>query len=233
MSTAPTAPGQPYKLAQPFAPRWTVRSVVLAGTVTLAIFLLLPWMETFSELPEPDRTLRQVDTQTLPPPPPPPPPETIQEQASRDLDLPRPQMTVTQQTIAPPRPQLDLNIELGEVGGDFAVNFQVGGTDLAAQIDNLIFEVGELDQAPAPLARLNPLYPPRARMRRIEGVVVVEFLVTETGEVRDPTVRSSQPGDIFTSAALRAVQRWRFNPGIRDGEAVVTRVRQRISFTLQ
>lgn len=220
-------------LAPRFAPRWTLQSVLLAGTVTLGMFLLLPWMETLSAMPEADRTLREVETLSLPPPPAPPPPETVMEDAPRPVDVPEPRLDLPRRTLNPPRPQLDLNIELGEIGGDFAVDFQVGAADLAAQVEKMIFEIGELDQAPRPLARLNPVYPPRARMRRIEGEVVVEFVVTADGDVRDVTVTSSSPGDTFTAAALRAIRRWRFEPGVRGGEAVDTRVRQRVSFSLQ
>jgi protein TonB len=214
------------------APRWTVRSIMLSATITLGMYLLLPYLETLSSLPEQDTTVRSVETTRLAPPAPPPPPRTFEKKEPL-TDVPRPELTQPRQQLSPVEVSMSLEMALGDIGGDFAVNFGVEQNELAGQIRELIFDIGDLDNPPRPLARLNPVYPPRARMRRIEGEVVVEFVVDPDGTVRNVEVISSRPGDLFTSAATRAIQRWRFSPGTREGSPVATRVRQKVTFSLQ
>lgn len=85
-----------------------------------------------------------------------------------------------------------------------------------------------------PVVRIPPLYPPAARRRRIEGYVVVEFTVTETGAVRDPKIVGAQPPGVFDRAVLRAVRRWRFQPKRgKDGKPMAVRARQRLEFRLR
>jgi len=216
-----------------YAPRWPLRSLLLAGTITLGMYMLLPYLQTFSGSVEADTTIRSLDIIDLPPPPLPPPPEEIFDAATTQVNTPKPQLDMPRQMMNPAPPSMNLEMALGDVRGDFSVEFGVRGTDLTQQVRDLIFEIGELDQPPRPLARLDPVYPPRARMRRIEGEVVTEFVVDPDGSVKNVQVVSSRPGEIFTNSAIRAIQRWRFSPGMKDGQAVTTRVRQKVTFSLQ
>lgn len=221
------------KIRPSTSPRWPVRAIALAAAITLGTYLLLPYLETLSPEPQADTSLRRIERADLSPPPPPPPPEPIFEEASSPVDTPKPQLELPKRVINPAPPSMNLEMALGNLQGDFAVEFGVRQTDLTQQVQKLIFEIGDLDQPPRPLARLSPIYPPRARMRRIEGDVLLEFVVDPDGTVRNVEVISSRPADTFTDAALRAVRRWKFSPGTKDGRAVTTRVRQKVSFTLQ
>ncbi len=49
--------------------------------------------------------------------------------------------------------------------------------------------------------------------------MLVEFIVEETGRVLDPRVLDSTDR-VFEEATLRAVAKWRFEPGTRDGRIV-------------
>lgn len=84
----------------------------------------------------------------------------------------------------------------------------------------------------APIVRVNPIYPNRARTRGIEGFVVVEYTVNRTGSVANArVVRSTNP--VFERAALHAVNRWRYKPRIVNNEAVnVTGIQTKLSFRL-
>jgi len=213
-------------------PRWTIRSVLLSVTLTLGMYLLLPYLETLSPEPERENTVRSVETASLAPPAPPPPPRTFEQEEAK-TDTPKPQLEVTPQQLSPIAASMNLEMALGDLSGDFSVNFGVQQTELVEQVRDMIFEIGDLDEPPRPLARLNPVYPPRARMRRIEGEVVVEFVVNPDGTVRNVEVISSRPGETFSDAAVRSIQRWRFAPGTKEGLAVPTRVRQKVTFSLQ
>jgi protein TonB len=214
-----------------FAPRWTWRSVVLAGTVSLGVYLLLPYLETLSAPPEKSASVRSVTTAKLPPPPP-PPPRVKKSATDAKPQTPKPQMQQLRRRLAPMQAAMNLSMAMGDVGGDFSVNFGISADALGDQVKQLVFEISDLDEPPRPLARLKPIYPPQARMRKIEGLVVVEFVVGPDGTARDIEVVSSQPGDVFTSAAIRAIGRWRFTPGTKGGKAVSTRVRQKVEFRL-
>lgn len=83
-------------------------------------------------------------------------------------------------------------------------------------------------QAPAPVAetksdapkivpakvisRAPPRYPSRALKNGQEGWVQVSFYVNTDGVPEDITVKASEPGSTFDSAAVKSVEKWRFSP---------------------
>ena len=91
-----------------------------------------------------------------------------------------------------------------------------------------------MDGSYVPIFQVPPQYPRRAAERGIEGCVVLKYVVTEVGSVRDPQVVQSIPQGIFDRAAIRAALRYKYKPLIRDGNAVeVEGVTQRITFVLE
>lgn len=212
------------------APRWTWRVTILAAGVTLLLFLALPSLEMMAHPPEKMLEVRSIKTVELPPPP--PPVKRIKPPARSAPKTPKPQLPSMKRSLAPLQAVMNLDVAMGEVGGDFSVGFGVTSDELTGQMAELVFELSELDEKPQPLTRLTPIYPPRARMRKIEGVVVVEFVVAEDGTARGIEVISAQPSSIFTEAAKSAIARWRFSPGTKAGKAVASRVRQTVKFNL-
>jgi len=65
-------------------------------------------------------------------------------------------------------------------------------------------------------------FPAAARAAGIEGVVRVRYDVDVEGRVRSAVIVSAEPSGVFEAAALQAVRSWRFRPGRRAGELVVT-----------
>ncbi|MGB5576344.1 MAG: TonB family protein [Woeseiaceae bacterium] len=100
-----------------------------------------------------------------------------------------------------------------------------------------------LDPAPGPapaavssLKRLKyvaPKYPRSAQRRNLSGWVDVVFTVDSSGLVKDINVRDSEPGDTFVNAAVKAVEKWEFEPAIEDGLIVEKRVGVRMMFALE
>ena len=85
-----------------------------------------------------------------------------------------------------------------------------------------------------PIVRVQPVYPRRALTRNIEGWVLVEFVVTETGNVRDPVVLVAEPPGFFERAALNAVVKFKYKPKVDGGEPVaVSGVRNRFVFEME
>lgn len=75
-------------------------------------------------------------------------------------------------------------------------------------------------------------YPTAAMRARQEGWVVVSFTVDPDGKTSDVKVVESQPRHVFDRAAIDAVERYRFNPAMKDGTAVSSVKQQRIEFKL-
>jgi len=96
--------------------------------------------------------------------------------------------------------------------------------------DAVSFSVSDRDAQP--LVRIEPQYPPRAAERGVEGSCQVVFDVTPDGtptNIRILTCDSS----LFERASIRAVERWRYQPRIVDGQAVArTGVQTRFDFEL-
>lgn len=66
--------------------------------------------------------------------------------------------------------------------------------------------------------RSTPVYPANARSMRQTGVVRVEVLIDESGQVA--AVQNTSGPVLLQSAARDAVRKWRFKPFVRDGQPV-------------
>jgi protein TonB len=90
------------------------------------------------------------------------------------------------------------------------------------------------DGSYVPIFKVPPIYPRRAQERGIEGCVMLEFVVTKVGAVRDPVVLWSIPSGIFDRAAMRSALKFKYKPQIRDGEAIeVKGVLNQITFIIE
>jgi protein TonB len=78
----------------------------------------------------------------------------------------------------------------------------------------------------------SPDYPERARLRNLEGRVVMIADIGPDGAVLDVRLQTSSGHDLLDRAALEAVRRWRFSPAREDGRAVRDRVLIPIGFHL-
>jgi protein TonB len=219
---------------QSMAPKWTWRSLVFAAGGTLLLFGVLPVLEKLDPPEMEVLKVRELQTVSLPLPPEPPP--ELREPEPR---LQEPEMEMNLPEIAPPadpvQPQsipVDLAVGIGDVAANFHSDFSVMDPNLTSGMAKTLFEIAELDQGLRPVVQMRPQYPPQARMRRLEGHVSVEYIVGVDGKVRDVRVIESTPEGVFDRVTERAVARWTFRPGRKNGVAVATRVRQRIDFTL-
>lgn len=215
-------------------PAWSWRSAGFALVATAGIYVLLPLMERISQPPSDVVETRELRTVEVPPPRQPPPPRRPRTESSvTRKDLPQPELRETRPKMEPQRLRVELEIGPGDVRGDFQTEFAVTGEAMAAGLENPVFEIAELDTPPRALSRMRPLYPPRARVRKVEGYVVVEFVVGVDGTVTEVHIVESRPPGVFETSVRRTVAAWRFEPGRKGGRAVPARVSQRIDFNLQ
>ena len=90
------------------------------------------------------------------------------------------------------------------------------------------------DRDVIPLYRPTPQYPDRARRLGLEGWVLVEVDVAETGAVSAARVIDSEPAEVFDRAARTAALKSRYRPKVVDGKAVPQiGIRARITFKLE
>lgn len=131
-------------------------------------------------------------------------------------------------TIDPPKipVNMDSNIRQiipptgpGVVGGKGEFNW----TDITGLVG--------LDRTPATRLQVSPIYPYEAKKNGLAGQVVVDFVVDERGDVAQARVVSSSDR-VFEEAATRAVMKWKFEPGRRNGGVVPFRMVIPIQFNL-
>jgi periplasmic protein TonB len=96
----------------------------------------------------------------------------------------------------------------------------------------VVFAAADLDQPPRATVRTPPVYPYRARQRRVEGTLQVRFMVRRDGTVGEVIIEAADPPGVFEDAVRDAVQRWRFEPGRLAGEAVAAWVVMPITFDM-
>ncbi|HEV2563358.1 MAG TPA: TonB family protein [Rhizomicrobium sp.] len=65
-------------------------------------------------------------------------------------------------------------------------------------------------------------YPPVSRRLGEEGSVLVKYVITETGEVSNPSVQKSSGYARLDEAATQCVKDWRFKPATQGGRAIAT-----------
>jgi len=110
-----------------------------------------------------------------------------------------------------------------------------------ASVDSSKVDLGGLDLGGAPsdadavpVVRVEPIYPPYAQQRGLEGWVLVEFDIGPSGNVLNPKVLESNPARIFDEAAINTIKKWKYKPQVKDGKPLITRgLSVRITFKLE
>ena len=98
-----------------------------------------------------------------------------------------------------------------------------------AQSDNSPVAVSSLKR----VRYVAPKYPRSAERRNLSGWVDLVFTVAIDGSVKDITVRNSEPGEVFVNAAIRAVEKWEFEPVVSDGAVIEKRAAVRMMFAIE
>jgi TonB family protein len=86
---------------------------------------------------------------------------------------------------------------------------------------------------PVPILKVPPAYPEEAKNEKVQGVVVLELRISETGAVTDIKVLQD-PDRRLSAAAIEAVKQWQFKPA-KDpaGKPVSVRTAITINFALR
>jgi len=150
----------------------------------------------------------QPTRQTQSPPAPPKPPV--------------PQVVPDEEVLEPPRADFDAALGLIAASSQKATS----GSDASVSGAK-----GKIDCGGAGSLREKIRYPPSALDRGLEGRVLVEFVVGEGGEIKNPKVTDGASG-VLNRAALRAVRRLECTPGRQQSRPVGMKVTLPAVFTL-
>lgn len=147
----------------------------------------------------------------------------------------------TQEQSAPPQPEAVFGGTPQAAQADVAVSDTLevtpsgpatGLPEIPVMLDMPWFTARQVDVLPRPLQTIQPQYPEEARMRGVQGSVVLQLKIDEFGVVQDIEVVESSPPRVFDQSSLDAFRTARFHPAQRDGRAVRALVRIRVTYEL-
>lgn len=194
---------------------------------TALLFGFIPFAHRVNK---PERTLILSSTRAVDLPPPeqdqPPPPE-IESAPPGEAPPPAPQLADAPQAVPL---SADLEVAVGS-GGGLAGFGEVRALVVTEAVQQAAFDVSDLEKRPEPVSQVPPTYPADLKKARIEGSVTLLFVLNEEGRVEDPRVENSSRPE-FEKPALEAIRKWRFRPGMKEGRAVRTFIRQPLRFRI-
>ncbi|HXW16221.1 MAG TPA: energy transducer TonB [Terriglobia bacterium] len=231
--------------------RATLPVAYIFEVIIIGVMVLVPLIYT-EALPK-AQLMTFLAAPPPPPPPPPPPAAAAPVKITRHIsveDVMR-APTVIPKTIAQVKdePEPAPNAGVGVVGG---VPGGMPGGSMGGVLGGVIGGVMSSAAPPPPpppkpqapkrirvggqveSARLifqpRPEYPPLAKMARIQGVVRLDAIISKDGSIQDLKVISGHP--LLVKSALEAVQRWRYQPTLLNGDAVEVATEIDVNFTL-
>lgn len=187
------------------------------------IFLMLPVSQLLSlGLQDKEKT---ADISIIEPPDlfetPPPPEEEVTEDDIEELEQEQEPPTLEQLEIS-------MNADVsGLAGGDFTVP----SYSLKDEIQEMVFEMKDLTVRPRAVFQGEPQYPPEMKRNGISGEVRLQFIIRPNGTTSDIKVLSSSH-PAFEEPTIRAVRKWRFEAGEKNGKKVPVYARITIPFNV-
>jgi len=167
---------------------------------------------------EPDKPENTETTDDTPPPETAEiPPPSIADTPSVSMDSP------FEQQIQPP--PANVNRPSG------TINIPTGAARSAVDKSKNVFDLASLDQKPVTTFQAKANHPFELLRARISGSATVRFIVDASGSVRDAEVINASHRE-FGPEAVKAVLKYKFRPGKKNGSAVNTRMEVTINFKL-
>jgi periplasmic protein TonB len=106
----------------------------------------------------------------------------------------------------------------------------IAPTATALEAKKTVHQVGGAVKPPRAVEVIQPNYPPVARTAHVEGVVVIDAIIDERGDVVEARAVSG-PG-LLIPAALKAIVQWKYEPTYLDGTPVPIRMEVQVEFHL-
>ena len=213
-------------------------AIIIALIVNALLFAGLPLLTQVQERRESNPYESPIMLMAHKPPKPPTPDKDRRKIKERELKKSPKKLSVRKKTSD--KPKIDMakfefasNVEGVGSGMEIVSPARIKEIkDIKRITAKIGFELSEVDTPPRILRRFNPVYPFGAKKQGLTGKVTIRCLIGTDGKASRLKVLVSKPEGVFDEAALAAVERWRFKPGILGGEAVPTWVRIPITFEL-
>jgi protein TonB len=161
-----------------------------------------------------------------------PEPQPVAHQEKLPVAAPHIQRRPTRAETRPSQPERDTpppaETSGGSVGGVVGgmpgglTGGTVGGTGVT------LLSADQAAYRPEPIAKVMPEYPPIARLRGIEGQVVLQAILAVDGRI-EPDISVVQSVPLLDAATIAALRQWRFRPA-RDAAGAPLRVSLRVPF---
>jgi periplasmic protein TonB len=116
----------------------------------------------------------------------------------------------------------------GVIGGTGAIPMPIAPKEKGPKAP---IRVGGRVKQPTLLTRIEPKYPPLAIQTRMQGMVVLDAVIDEHGNVVEARVVSGPP--LLIQAALDAVRQWKYEPTFLNDEPVPVQLNVTVQFRLQ
>jgi len=133
-----------------------------------------------------------------------------------------------------PAPELSVVLALGEISQMVTITGKApgGAQPAAAEPGPKRIRVGGQVEAAKLIFKPEPEYPESLREKGIQGLVLLEGVISKEGEpLSFKVLKSPDPG--LAQAALDAVQQWRYQPTLLNGEPVEVVTTIEIEFDLE
>jgi periplasmic protein TonB len=221
--------------------------------VIIAALIIIPLYTTGTiQLPNYDDTPLLAPPPAAPPPPPPAAARAVVPRATSKhpnltyklgkvtapASIPK-TISLDNAAPAPDLPGVDGGVPGGVVGGQLggSLGGVLGGTGTSVPIPppaqaakKRIVRVGSNLKAPRQTYLIQPEYPLLAMQARVSGVVVVDAVIDEHGNVVGARAVSGHP--FLVAAALKAVLQWKYEPTLLNGAPVAVEMEVTVHFNL-
>lgn len=199
--------------------RLVAGAICFAGTAGVCALVLSLNAGEFERAPVAEKPPVVMDA------PKPPPPKQKKQRPKRSKPRKSSNNSAPSPALGGSLSGLDLGLP-GFAMGDVA-------EELLGEMQDVVMTEDSVDAIPRVVGLpAQPVYPPRARSKGLEGYVVLSLMVGSTGRIEDLKVVEAQPSGVFEEAAMAAVRQWSFEPATYEGVPVSVRVSQTLRFEL-
>lgn len=185
-------------------------AVVLSPSDPKPVELVMPTIQGVLVMAEPEEA-------PPPPPEPPPPPPPEKKPEPQPKPKPPPKAPPSERAVKAPEPAPPPPVEKPAESKP--------AEPAPAPIQPPRAEAGQLSN-PA------PVYPNLSRRLREQGTVVLEILIKADGTVGEIKIKSSSGFKRLDDTAIKAVQRWRYQPATQGGRKIDFWYEQPVEFNL-
>jgi protein TonB len=203
----------------------TMRIAVAVAVVAHVVLLLITLPENPFSVPEAQKPKVYVVQQVRFKPPPPQQQPEIPKPKAKKVPIPDPTPDEPEPIRLPE--ELEPDLDLPETD----IIFDIPEGPPPAEPEGPIMVGGDV-KAPIKEYAPPPQYTEIARKARIQGVVIVQAIVTKEGDVQDVKVLKGLPMGL-DAAAAEAVKKWKFKPATLNGKPVDVYYNLTVNFTLQ